>query len=367
MLGSELSWVSIASERLQHSAYPSSTEIYKDILATADRQELQLQELILDVATSFISHGGPSHRIQPVVEALGGALDTPTTVYSMNTHTMLSFSPKGRRGPSAIYMINKRGSMNFTKLPHVFKLVKDMIREPQRISGDNIYEELKRIEEMENAWGQYAIAASYIPAAATSAIMFFGGDWKDAAMSGALAIIPALLLLVANKWERLWVCTSIQFLESPTDYSGFHLQWTYECIACFLVSLVATAVSKHFCYSTLILSAPVTLLPGYTVSISVVEIMTKNTVAGCIRLCYTVVYLCCMVLGLTIAPILFNAPGNTNGDGFQKFPLHINATCDTARGIVVNKFWLILCVPIYICAYNVYLKVLNSLSPLSHD
>lgn len=202
VLCSELSCVPIAPDELQHSVYSSSTEVYKDILRPADQQDL-----IFDVATSFISHGGPSHRIQPVIEALGEALDTPTTVYSMNTHTILSFPPKGRRGPPTIYTINKRGSMNFTKLPHVFKLVKDMIREPEGTSVDNIYGELKRIEGMENAWGQYAIAASYVPAAATSAIMFFGGDWKDAAMSGVLAIIPAFLLLVANKWERLWVWT----------------------------------------------------------------------------------------------------------------------------------------------------------------
>lgn len=152
----------------------------------------------------------------------------------------------------------------------------------------------------------------------------------------------------------------IPFIEVVTEYT--FLQWTYECIACFFVSLVATAVSNGFCYSTSILSAPVTLLPGYTISISVVEIMTKNTLAGCARLCYTAVYLCCMVLGLTLAPIIFNAPGNASGVGFQRFSVNINATCDTTRGIAVNKLWLILCVPIYICAYNVYLKVSYSSS-----
>lgn len=125
---------------------------------------------------------------------------------------------------------------------------------------------------------------------------------------------------------------------------------------------MATILSKHFCYSTLILSAPVTLLPGYTVSISVVEIMTKNTIAGCIRLVYTVVYLCCMVLGFTLAPILYNAPGNMSGDGFQRLPVDLLSTCNTSQGIVVNKFWLFLCVPVYICAYNIYLKVLHCLS-----
>lgn len=167
--------------------------------------EHAFQDLITNVATSFIDHGGPSHRIKPVIEALGDALKTPTAVYSMSTHTILAFSPPKKRGPPTIYPINKRGSMNFTKLPYVFKLVKDIVRRPGKNSLDDINNELKRIEALPNAWDQYAIAASYVPAAATSAIMFFGGDWRDAAMSGALAVIPALLLLAANKWERLWV------------------------------------------------------------------------------------------------------------------------------------------------------------------
>lgn len=105
-----------------------------------------------------------------------------------------------------MYPIIKRGSMNFTKLPCVFDLVKSIVRDPEGLTMPNIYAELERIESLESAWSQYAIAASYVPAAATSAIMFFGGDWKDAAMSGALAVIPAALLLIANRWERLWVC-----------------------------------------------------------------------------------------------------------------------------------------------------------------
>lgn len=72
------STVPIVLEGLPSSGRSSSTEIYK-VPAAADQQQL-LQDLIFDVATSFISHGGPSHRIQPVIEALGEALETPTIV-----------------------------------------------------------------------------------------------------------------------------------------------------------------------------------------------------------------------------------------------------------------------------------------------
>lgn len=133
------------------------------------------------------------------------------------------------------------------------------------------------------------------------------------------------------------------------------MQWTYEIIACFLVSLIATAVAPYFCYSTLILSASVTLLPGYNVTCAVVEIMTKNIIAGSVRLCYTVVYLACMIFGMTFASILFHAQGNTSGIGFNRKP--IEEVCMPEEEIHANHLWLLLCVPLYIAAYNVYLRV----------
>lgn len=190
-------------EGLPSSEYSSATEIGEESPAADCPQSLE--DLIFNVASTFISQGGPSHRIQPVIEALGKAFNRQITVISMSTYTVLSFLPASKRGPPAIYHIDERGSMNFTRLPHVFALVKDMIRRPEDFHLNIVYAELERIKVMKSAWSEYAIAASYVPAAATSAIMFFGGDWGDAAMSGALAVIPALLRLVTNKWEKLWV------------------------------------------------------------------------------------------------------------------------------------------------------------------
>ncbi|KAL7268084.1 pheromone-regulated protein prm10 [Rhizina undulata] len=298
---------------------------------------VSLQDLIVQITTALITNGFPSHRLETVVNSLGEALGIPTTVYFLNSHCIVQFPPLSKRGPPAVYPIAKRGSMNFTRLPELVVLVKKIIREPAQNDVTEITAELERIAALKNAFSELAIAVSYIFAAGTSAIMFFSGTWRDAGMSAALAIIPASLLLVANRYSALW--------------------WTNECIACFIISIVATLVSEHFCYSTLILSAPVTLLPGHTISVSVVEIMTKNTIAGCIRLVYTLVYLMCMVLGFTLAPMLINAPVNTSGIGFQRFPTDMDKMCPTQSGVIMeNELWLLLCVPVYICAYNVYLK-----------
>lgn len=121
-------------------------------------------------------------------------------------------------------------------------------------------------------------------------------------------------------------------------------------ISCFIVSIVATAIAPYFCYSSLILSAPVTLLPGYTVTAAVVEVMTKNIIAGSVRLCYTVVYLTCMTFGLTFGSIIFHLRKD-----FDRRPNE--EICLTEGQIHHNHLWLLLCVPLYVMAYNVYLKV----------
>lgn len=131
-------------------------------------------------------------------------------------------------------------------------------------------------------------------------------------------------------------------------------QWTYEIVTCAIVSLIASLISSHFCYRTLLLSSVVTLLPGYTATASAVEILTKNVVAGATRLGYTLVYLTAMSYGLTLAPIFVNA---AIGKGFDRRPLGLENACGTEQTIVVDPLWLILCVPVYIVSYNVYLKV----------
>ncbi|KAF8470068.1 hypothetical protein BDZ91DRAFT_792088 [Kalaharituber pfeilii] len=295
--------------------------------------------VIVEIATALIEYGAPSHRVEIIVSAIGNAFSIQTAFYYLPTFAVIQFPSLSSSGnfsaPSALYLIKRRGSMNFHKLPQLFDLVKELLR--KGIDCDEIrsrLEKIKSAEQKAKEFPEWAIALSYPFAAMTSAVMFFHGTWKDALVSGALGLIPGLLRLVANRFDTLW--------------------WTYEIIACFLVSLVATALAPYFCYSTLILSAPVALLPGYTVTAAAVEIMTKNIVAGAVRLCYTVVYLACMIYGMTFASVIYHAQGNTSGIGFQRKPSE--EVCLAEGKIHPNHLWLLLCVPLYIIAYNVYLR-----------
>ncbi|MCJ1469129.1 hypothetical protein MMC07_007762 [Pseudocyphellaria aurata] len=297
--------------------------------------QLRSQELILRLVKAAVAFGAPSHRLKAISHSIGHSMQCTANLYFLDGHAYLEFPAKVAGVPPALFPFAERPSMDFTKLSLLMSLVKKILRHPTQSSVDDLLADLAQIEATPSAFSSVAIGISYVFTAATAAIMFFHGTWKDAAMSSALAIIPATLMLVAKEFSQLW--------------------WIYECSSCFLVSMAATALSKHFCYSTLILSASIALLPGFTISMSVVEIMTKNILAGSIRLCYAVVHLACMTLGLTLAPILWNASWDGSGNGFQRKPVG-GRTCAAENTIAVNHFWLFLCVPLYIGAYNVYLK-----------
>jgi len=67
-----------------------------------------------------------------------------------------------------------------------------------------------------------------------------------------------------------------------------------------------------------------------------------------------------MSFGMTFGSILYHAQGNTSGIGFERKPSE--EVCMPEGKIHPNHFWLLLCVPLYIAAYNVYFKVSLSLN-----
>lgn len=162
-----------------------------------------------------------------MVSAIGESFDIPTAFYYLQNYGIIQFpalsSSDDVNGPSSVYLIKCRGSMNFHKLPQVYDLVKQLVRDGS--SCDLVRSTLKRIrsdEEKAKEFPEWAIALSYSLSAMTSAIMLFHGTWRDALMSGLLGMIPGALRLVAVQYDVLWVSglvylSHLFFLVDKTD------------------------------------------------------------------------------------------------------------------------------------------------------
>ncbi|KAJ3043515.1 hypothetical protein HDV00_004904 [Rhizophlyctis rosea] len=222
--------------------------------------------------------------------------------------------------------------MNFAKLDPLYVLCKQIIK--KEVSVGMAVEKMEKILCAPDPFPEWVIVAMYHISAFTSAILFFHGGWKDAGMSALLACVPAGLRIAANRWGYLW--------------------WTYELLSCTLISLFATLLHTHFCYSSVLLSSIVSLLPGYTITSALTELLTRNIVSGAVRLAYVVAYLSFMALGATISPIIVSG---IRGQGFLRQPPEVAGVCGAEQTIQVHHAWVVLMVSLYVVSYNYYLQI----------
>ncbi|KAJ3276936.1 hypothetical protein HK104_003560, partial [Borealophlyctis nickersoniae] len=232
-------------------------------IVTTSEPPYDRRQFLIDMLTALHKNGAPSHRLEQIMQSLASVIGEQAVLYYLPTFTLLHFPHSTDKHHTTPYHILKsRGGMNFSKLSPLYDLTKSVIR--GHTTGSAAWAQVEAIQRMPDPFPEWVVCVGYPVHAMTSAIMFFHGSWRDAGMSAVLACVPGGLRLVCNKYPTLW--------------------YTYEIISCFTVSLIATALSQHFCYNSLILSATTTLLPGYVVTSSIVEIMTKNIISGSVRL-----------------------------------------------------------------------------------
>lgn len=196
----------VGLEHVQNSFSNASST--GDLLKPTMDQQRRLQELILRLVKATVSFGVPSHRLKAVTHSVSHAMQCPANLYFLDNHAYLEFPAKIAGVSPALFPFAERTSMDFTKLALLMRLLKTILRHPAQRSVDALLADLAQIEATPSAFSAVSVAISYVFAATTGAIMFFHGNWKDAAMSGVLAIIPATLMLLANEFSQLWVSVS---------------------------------------------------------------------------------------------------------------------------------------------------------------
>lgn len=173
---------------------------------TLNDQQTRSQELILRLVKAAVTFGVPSHRLKAITHSISHSMQCTANLYFLDNHAYLEFPAKTAGVPPALFPFSKRSSMDFTKLSLLMGLLKKILRHPAQRSVDALLADLAQIEATPSAFSSVSIGISYVFSATAGAIMFFHGTWKDAAMSGVLAIIPATLMLLANEFSQLWVC-----------------------------------------------------------------------------------------------------------------------------------------------------------------
>lgn len=162
--------------------------------------------------------------------------------------------------------------IELNRLAEVGKLIDQL--EDGTVSLTEAYRRLDEIDTIAHPWGNVANAISYVSAGAAFPVLL-GGGWWDVVLSGIFSLVVFFIVQLSGKygpWAAVWLPFSTAFAAG-----------------------VLTAIARYFLPEIngvlIILSAVLILVPGYGISVGVLEIVTKHINSGLSNLVSGLIYL----------------------------------------------------------------------------
>lgn len=217
------------------------------------------------LAKTFHSYGAPVNRTEWNLREVSEKLGVTANYSVMPTQITITFGlPEGMDAVSRTF----RCDQNLVECGKLY-LVETLIDKIRSLSIDlyQARDELSAIITKPPSFSRPVRLFSMALASASAAVLFFNGGWIEFLVSFILGFLVALLDWLA---ERILAFARI------------------EEIACGLLAAAVSVPVAYYvegaCFSGLVLSALVWLLPGLTLTLSVRELATKNMVAGTVRM-----------------------------------------------------------------------------------
>ncbi|OAV91395.1 hypothetical protein PTTG_05692 [Puccinia triticina 1-1 BBBD Race 1] len=241
---------------------------------------LQRQQFILQLTRALMMFGGPSHRLESQVLATARVLEIDLQVVLIYSICIFSFQDEATH-TSETKFIKQSPNVDLGKLTDLATLHWEVVHD--KIGVQEASQEISRLMR---APAQYTNWQTILIGAMCSAFIgpaAFSASFLDVLISAPLgAGLVAAQLFVANKSDVL--------------------SQIFEIVVTGFTSFVAAALAStgYFCYSAVIASSIVLILPGWLVCCAALELQSRSIVSGSVRLIWAVIYALFLGLGISV-------------------------------------------------------------------
>jgi uncharacterized membrane protein YjjP (DUF1212 family) len=217
---------------------------------------------VLKLGRALHTFGYPAHRLEEALTAVSARLGLRTQFFSAPTALFASFG--GEEDQKTFQIRVDPGGVNLEKLALL-----DEVAAEVALGYVQPSEGAARVDEIvakPPPYGPLLTTLSF-GLASGAASRFFGGGWREITVSSAIGLAIGLLALTAERF--------------PTVGRAF------EPVAATLAALLATAAAVKAgpvsVYITTV-AGLIVLIPGFTLTVAMTELATRNLVSGTARL-----------------------------------------------------------------------------------
>ena len=239
-----------------------------------------------------MSFGAPTHRLETYMHSTANVLDLTLQSFHLPGCMILAFDDH-TSSASDVQIVRCSQSLNLAKLSKIHSIYKAVIH--RKMGVDDALLKLQEINSEEGKFPIWFRILNYGLASAFVGPISYGARPIDLPLIFVLGALVGVLQLVVSPRSELY-------------------GYIFEISSAVMVSFLGRALGSipdgnHsiFCFSAVAQASIVLILPGFTFTMSALEIQTGNMVSGSVRMVYGIVYTLFLSFGFTIGITIFGA------------------------------------------------------------
>ncbi|KAG0249176.1 hypothetical protein BG011_009541 [Mortierella polycephala] len=244
---------------------------------------LQQQDLLIRLCKSFIRYGAPSHRIELAMEAMCKTFGVDGSFAFLPGLMMISFGDPDTH-TSETHLIKCPQGFDMGRLAKVNRIARALVY--GHMQPGEALASLKEINAECKPYSTWVMLVSYALSSGLIAPLVFKGSWYDMLAGMGLGFVVGLMSLLANRYSI---------------YSNL-----FEVSTSIVIAFVAKALRNYVCFTGVVLSGIVTLLPGLSLTTAIMELSSRHMISGSVRMFYSLIYCLFLGFGLSIGSNLWD-------------------------------------------------------------
>ncbi|KAF9978080.1 hypothetical protein BGZ73_003820 [Actinomortierella ambigua] len=252
-------------------------------LTEAVAEILLKQDLLIRLCKSLIRYGAPSHRIELAMEAMCKTLGVDGSFAFLPGLMMISFGDTDTH-TSETHLIKCSQGFDLGRLDKVNKIARALVY--GRYTPAQALEQLKTVNAEKPLYNVWKILASFTISSGLVAPLIFRGSWYDMLAAGGLGTVVGLTSILASRYSV---------------YSN-----VFEVSTSIVIAFLAKALREYVCFTGVVLSAIVMLLPGLSLTTAIMELSSRYMISGSVRMFYSLIYCLFLGFGLSIGAQLWD-------------------------------------------------------------
>jgi uncharacterized membrane protein YjjP (DUF1212 family) len=217
---------------------------------------------VLALGEALHIYGTPAHRMEDALRAVSDRFELRGQFFSTPTSITAAFGPPGSQSTHLLRV--QPGVIDLRRLAEADAVALKVIHGELEIEQGLIeIEALGRAPRLYPEWS--LLIASALISATTA--RFFQGSWREIVLAGVIGLIVGAM--------------SVRAVRSPE--TSWVLEPMAACVAALVAALGALVLGPASIYLATV-AGLISLMPGFTLSIAMTELATRNLVSGTARL-----------------------------------------------------------------------------------